>query len=69
AALTWFENHPESLEAPLNLAQITLGVALAYLDFRTPEEPWRTNNPNLARWYAEVEQRRSFKNTPPDRQE
>lgn len=66
SSLDWFEHHPETLDAPLNLANLTLGVSLAYLDFRMPETPWRPSHPTLAGWYETLKQRPSFTNTQPD---
>lgn len=47
------------------LADIALGVALAYLDFRFPEIDWRTTHPNLARHYEKLAARPSFQETLP----
>lgn len=35
----------------LSLAQITIGAALGYADFRMPEIGWRTGRPRLAGWF------------------
>jgi len=47
-----------------SLADIALGVALQYIDFRDPQ-PWRENRPRLARWHAGVTARPSFQDTLP----
>jgi len=40
-------------QVPINIAHITCGVALGYLDFRyTDEIDWRTGCPQLAAWYV-----------------
>lgn len=44
----------------LSLADIAVGVALAYLDFRFPERPWRAACPNLARLQDKLNRRASF---------
>jgi glutathione S-transferase len=49
----------------LTLADIALGVTLAYLDFRFPEIAWRTLHPNLARHYEKLVVRPSFIETAP----
>lgn len=49
----------------LNNAQIALGVALAYLDFRHDPRHWREGRPNMAAWYAEFSQRPSMRATEP----
>ena len=47
--IEWFEQHAGELEGPVNLAHLTLGCALGYLDFRWPEHDWRTLNPGRRR--------------------
>lgn len=50
----------------LNIAQITTGVALGYLDFRFPDDiEWRAENSALADWYGEFSQRKSMRMTVP----
>ena len=46
------------------LADIVLGVALQYADFRYPHD-WRARAPKIARWHAGIEKRKSFKKTLP----
>lgn len=40
------------LQGPLNAAQIAVGCALAYLDFRHPDRDWREGRPALTAWEA-----------------
>ncbi len=47
------------------LADITLGCALGYLDFRMPEFAWRERHPNLDRHFAKLAQRPAFADTLP----
>ncbi|HEX4870865.1 MAG TPA: glutathione S-transferase family protein [Nevskiaceae bacterium] len=47
------------------LAEITTGVALAYLDFRLPYLEWRPTRPGLAAWYPGFAQRPSMVRTQP----
>jgi glutathione S-transferase len=47
------------------LADIALGCALGYLEFRMPEIGWREQYPNLARHYDKLLQRPSFADTRP----
>ncbi|WP_322010176.1 glutathione S-transferase family protein [Paraburkholderia sp. J12] len=47
------------------LADIAVGCALGYLDFRTPELNWRDPHPNLARHFEKLSQRPSFVDTFP----
>lgn len=49
----------------MNLADIALGVALGYLDFRFAHIDWRTPYPNLARLFEKLSQRQSFIDTVP----
>lgn len=49
----------------LTLADVAIGCALGYLDFRFPQIDWRTNNPNLQRLYEKLMQRPSFADTQP----
>lgn len=61
--MIWFENNPQSLQCPLNLAQIALGCTLAYCDFRFPEINWRPGHPGLSHWFKTFAQRPSFTTT------
>lgn len=47
------------------LADIAVGCALGYLLFRFPEIDWRTDHPNLARFYDKLAARPSFVDTTP----
>ena len=49
----------------LSLADIAVGCALGYLDFRFPQIDWRTASPNLAKLYEKLMQRPSFIETVP----
>jgi glutathione S-transferase len=49
----------------LSLADIAVGCALGYLDFRFPEIDWRTPYPNLAKLAEKLAQRPSFADTKP----
>jgi glutathione S-transferase len=50
----------------LTLADIAVGCALGYLDFRFPEIDWRTPYPNLEKLYAKLMQRPSFQDSKPN---
>ncbi len=51
---TWcFDNH-------FSLADIAVGVTLAYTSFRFPEIDWATKYPNLNEFYNKISQRSSF---------
>lgn len=69
-ALTWLEGNPEAVgdaePEMLNLAQIAIGCALGYLDFRYDERNWRGSYPALAAWFEKVAKRPSFTETVPE---
>ncbi|MBI4207624.1 MAG: glutathione S-transferase N-terminal domain-containing protein [Betaproteobacteria bacterium] len=46
------------------MADLVMGVALQYIDFRYPHD-WRARAPKLARWHAGITGRRSFEETLP----
>ena len=49
----------------LSLADIAVGCALGYLDFRFADIDWRTTHPSLARLSEKLAQRPSFADTKP----
>jgi len=49
----------------LSLADISVGCALGYLDFRFPQIDWRTPHANLAKLMEKLQQRPSFFETQP----
>ncbi|NMM19488.1 MAG: glutathione S-transferase [Rhodoferax sp.] len=49
----------------LSLADIAVGVALSYLDFRFPQIDWRTDHTNLVRLHDKLMLRPSFADTRP----
>ena len=56
----------EHLNGPIDMGVIAVGCALGYLDFRFPEDVWRTEYPVLAVWYEEFSKRPSMQATWPD---
>jgi glutathione S-transferase len=60
-----FEHLDGTLDEPLNLAHITLGCLLGYIEFRFPETDWRGDVPTLAAWFDGLTDRESFVNTDP----
>ena len=50
-----------------SLADIAVGCALGYLDFRFPENTWRQDYPNIARLADKLAVRQSFIDTAPPR--
>jgi glutathione S-transferase len=49
----------------MSLADIAVGCALGYLEFRFPQIGWRADHPNLARLQDKLMQRPSFADTVP----
>lgn len=59
--LDMLEREAPALEAaPFGIAAISIGCALAHLDFRFADENWRGGRPQLARWFDGVSSRPSF---------
>jgi len=61
-ALDWFEAS-EALDGPHSLDRLTLAAALAYLDFRFPDDGWRDGRPRLAGWQEAAEAWRAMATT------
>jgi glutathione S-transferase len=53
------------LRGPLDMAQIAVGCALGYLDFRHDARNWRAGRPSLAAWYDGFSSRPSMEATVP----
>lgn len=53
------------LQGPLDMGQIAVACALAYVDFRHPTCGWRQGNEALADWFQEFESRESMQATRP----
>lgn len=51
----------------INIASITLGRALGYVDFRLPQLHWRDGRGALGLWYEIVSARKSMQATVPHR--
>ena len=54
------------LVGPLDAAQIAVGCALEYLDFRHENRDWRSGRPQLAAWQANFAKRESMSSTVPE---
>lgn len=51
----------ELAAAPFSIGHVSIGSALAYLDFRFAEDlDWRAGHPELAAWFTEVSKRSSM---------
>lgn len=56
----------DHLNGPLGAAQIAIGCALGYLDFRHGARNWREGRPRLAAWEAAFAKRPSMQATRPE---
>lgn len=67
-ALTYADSLPQGgaylMQNRFSIADLCLGVALEYVDFRYPHA-WRAGHPRLARWLGGISQRPSFIETVP----
>jgi glutathione S-transferase len=53
------------LNGPLDMGQIAVACALAYVDFRHDARGWRKGNDGLAAWFKAFESRPSMQSTVP----
>ena len=65
AISTGLADKPWCLGIHLSLADIAVGCALGYLDFRFPQVDWRAPHPNLAKLADKLAMRTSFIDTLP----
>ena len=65
AISTGLADKPWCLGIHLSLADIAVGCALGYIDFRFPQIEWRGPHPNLVRLAAKLAARQSFIDTLP----
>ena len=59
-------DRPYCVGSHLSLADIAVGCALSYLDFRFPQVDWRARGPNLDKLLDKLMQRASFIDTRPN---
>ena len=55
-----------ALDGDLNMGQLALSCALGYLDFRFNNRDWRSEKPELSKWYAVISSRASMVATQPE---
>ena len=66
ATLAALEREAPALESSqYSIGHIALGCALAYLDFRFADRPWREGHPRLATWHATFAGRSAVRATEP----
>lgn len=56
----------EILNGPVSIGHVTIGCALAYIEFREILDDWKTGHDGLAQWYSRFRQRDSMKATEPN---
>lgn len=66
SGLAWFDQNPSELDPPVNIAHLALGSLLGYVDFRWPENGWRSRFPMVGDWFEDLSKRPSFTETVPD---
>lgn len=64
-SVTAVEADGTAFEGPLSIAQIALGAALGYLDFRLPDIDWRKGHPRLSTWLGSFAERPPMRATDP----
>jgi glutathione S-transferase len=62
-ALDHFEGAIDGFGEAVALDGVTLACALAYLDFRFPDDGWRESRPKLMAWFAGFDRRPSMRTT------
>ena len=61
ACLTLLQQEaPQLMNQPLGIGHIAIGCALGYADYRFEALDWRSNAPQLSKWFAALSQRDSF---------
>ncbi len=56
----------ETLDGPINIGHVTIGCALAYIEFREILPDWKAGHDKLAGWYSRFSQRDSMVATEPN---
>jgi glutathione S-transferase len=64
-SLDLLEKEAGSLGGPVTIAQIGVGVALGYIEFRKHVDDWRAGHPKLTAWYADFARRPSMTSPEP----
>ena len=64
-ALDLLERERGEIDGGVTIAEIAIGCALGYLDFRFGGEDWRAGRPKIAAWYQEFAERPSMRATVP----
>ena len=59
------EREQPSWGQAFGIGQVGAACVLGYLDFRFPDNAWRSNHPRLAAWFEGISQRPSVRDTTP----
>lgn len=57
------QTNNDAMTSDLHIGQITIAVALDYINLRLPEVNWQTHYPTLARWFDHITTKPSFSET------
>ncbi len=64
-SLSQLNNELDQIQGEISTAQIGLGVAIGYLQFRLGDKQWIEPYPELSAWYEEFSKRPSMRQTEP----
>ncbi len=59
------EDEAEALDGTITIGHIAIGCALGWIDFRMPDDDWRSSRAALARWYESFARRPSIAESVP----
>ena len=65
-ALDALENEVDAFQDTVDIGTLTVACALGYIDFRFPDEAWRSSHPKLAAWFEDFAKRPSIASTVPE---
>lgn len=63
---TAIEDDLSAYNGDLSIAQIGLGAALGYLDFRLPDIDWRSGRSSVSDWFRSFASRPAMRETDPE---
>jgi len=59
------QNFSDNFSSALNIGQVTIACALAYIEYRQIIKNWRQAHDKLGQWYDEISKRESLRATEP----